>query len=202
VRPDRLRDLVPTRLAAYDRSGGTAPDLVPSDEAGRLPTRSDGTEGVMSVRAQNRGEMPMERAYTTENAHERQRLRTLVARLSDDDLTRPLPNGWTVAITLAHLAFWDRQRLALLRHWERDGVKPAPADADTINEGVRVLATALPPRTAAQLALDAAEAVDQALEQLSAEMVTQIEGGGQASILRRAVHRRGHLDRIEQALRP
>jgi len=50
----------------------------------------------------------MERAYTTENTHERQRLRTLVARVSDDDLTRPLPNGWTVAITLAHLAFWDR----------------------------------------------------------------------------------------------
>jgi hypothetical protein len=143
----------------------------------------------------------MERAYATENTHERQRLRTLVARVSDDDLRRPLPNGWTVAITLAHLAFWDRQRLALLRRWERDGVKPDPADADTINEGVRVLATALPPRTAAQLALDAAEAVDQALEQLSTEMLTQIEGAGQASILRRAVHRRGHLDRIEHALR-
>jgi hypothetical protein len=143
----------------------------------------------------------MERGYATENTHERQRLRTLVARWSDADLTRPLPNGWTVAITLAHLAFWDRQRLALLRRWEREGVTPAPTDADTINEGVRVLATALPPRAAAQLALDAAEAVDQALEQLSAEMVTQIEGGGQASILRRAVHRRGHLDRIEQALR-
>jgi hypothetical protein len=88
----------------------------------------------------------MGRAYATENTHERQRLRTLVARVSDADLTRPLPNGWTVAITLAHLAFWDRQRLALLRRWEREGVTPAPADADTINEGVRVLATALPPR--------------------------------------------------------
>jgi DinB superfamily len=143
----------------------------------------------------------MERAFATENTHERQRLQTLVASVSDEDLTRPLPNGWTVAITLAHLAFWDRQRLALLRRWEREGVTSAPADADTINEGVRILATGLPPRTAAQLALDAAEAVDQALAQLSAEMVTQIEASGQASILRRAVHRRGHLDRIEQALR-
>src|SRR5262245_22739657 len=121
----------------------------------------------MSVRGQTRGEMPMERAYATENTHELQRLRTLVARVSDADLTRLLPNSWTVAITLAHLAFWDRQRLALVRRWEREGVTPAPADADTINEGVRVLATALPPRAAAQLALDAAEAVDQALEQLS-----------------------------------
>jgi hypothetical protein len=120
-------------------------------------------DGLLSVEAQNRGAVRMERAYATENMHE-------------------------------------RQRLALLRRWEREGITPVAADADTINEGVRVLATGLPPRTAAQIALDAAEAVDQALEQLSAEMVAQIETGGQASILRRAVHRRGHLDRIEQAL--
>jgi DinB superfamily len=142
----------------------------------------------------------MERAYVTENAHERQRLQTLIARMSDTDLMHPLPNGWTVAITLAHLAFWDRQRLALLRRWEREGVTPEPMDADTINEALRVLATALPPRTAVQLALDAAEAIDQAVEQLSVEMVTHVERGGQANLLRRAVHRRGHLDRIEQAL--
>jgi hypothetical protein len=143
----------------------------------------------------------MDRSYATENTRERQRLRTLIGRLSDDDLKRLLPNGWTVAITLAHLAFWDRQRLAVLKHWERHGVQPAPADADTINEGVRVLAAALPPRSAAQLALDAAEAIDQALEQLSAELLTAIEMGGQDRILRRAVHRGHHLDRIEQALR-
>ena len=143
----------------------------------------------------------MDRSYATENTRERQRLRTLITSVSDDDLKRPLPNGWTVAITLAHLAFWDRQRLALLKRWQRDGVQPAPADADTINEAVRVLAAALPPRTAAQLALDAAEAVDQALEQLSGDLLTAIEAGGQGPVLRRAVHRRGHLDRIEQALR-
>jgi hypothetical protein len=177
-----------------------APDLVTPDDVRGLPKRSDRTDGVMSRRAENTGEKPMERTYATDNTHERQRLRTLVTRLREEDLTRALPNGWTVAITLAHLAFWDQQRLALVRRWEHEGVTPAPMDADTINEAVRVLATALPPRLAAQLALDAAEAADQALEQLSAAMVTQIEAGGQASILRRAVHRRDHLDRIEHAL--
>ena len=143
----------------------------------------------------------MDRSYATENTRERQRLQTLIARVSDDDLKRSLPNGWTVADTLAHLAFWDRQRLAVLKHWERHGVQPAPADADTINEAVRVLAAALPPRTAAQLALDAAEAIDQALEQLSADMLSAIEAGGESGLLRRSVHRGHHLDRIEQALR-
>ena len=143
----------------------------------------------------------MDRSYATENTQERQRLRTLIANLSDDDLKRPLPNGWTVAVTLSHLTFWDRQRLAMLKRWERDGVKPAPADADTVNEAVSILAAALPPRTAAQLALEAAEAIDQAVERVSAELLTAIDAGGQEAVLRRAVHRRHHLDRIEQSLR-
>jgi DinB superfamily len=142
----------------------------------------------------------MDRSYAVENTHERQRLRTLIANLNDEDLTRPLPNGWTVAITLAHLAFWDRQRLAVLNQWERAGVQAAPADADTINEGVRLLAAVIPPRRAAQLAIEAAEAIDQALEHLSADLLTAIEAGEQSRILRRSVHRRAHLDRIDAAL--
>jgi hypothetical protein len=143
----------------------------------------------------------MDRSYTAENARERQRLQRLVAVLSEADLKHLLPNGWTVAITLAHLAFWDRQRLAVLQRWERDGVQPAPTDADTINEAVRLLAAALPPRAAAQLAIEAAEAIDQALEQMSADLETAIEAGGQSRIFRRSQHRGGHLDRIEAALR-
>jgi hypothetical protein len=143
----------------------------------------------------------MDQSYAVENARERQRLQTLIASLNDEDLKRPLPNGWTVAITLAHLAFWDRQRLAVLKQWERDGVQPAPADADTINEGVRLLAEVIPPRRAAQLAVEAAEAIDQALEHIAADLLTAIEAGGQSRILRRSVHRGGHLDQIDAALR-
>jgi Mycothiol maleylpyruvate isomerase N-terminal domain len=142
----------------------------------------------------------MDQSYVVENTRERQRLQTLSAGLSDEDLKRPLPNGWTVAITLAHLAFWDRQRLAVLKQWERAGVQPAPADADTINEGVRLLAAAMPPRRAAQLAVEAAEAIDQALEHMSADLLTAIEAGGQSRILRRSMHRRAHLDQIDAAL--
>ena len=142
----------------------------------------------------------MDQSYIVENTRERQRLQTLIASLSDEDLQRPLPNGWTVAITLAHLAFWDRQRLAVLKQWERAGVQPTPADADTINAGVHLLAAAIPPRRAAQLAIEAAEAIDQALEHMPADLMTTIEAGGQSRILRRSVHRRAHLDHIDAAL--
>jgi hypothetical protein len=140
------------------------------------------------------------RPYAVENASERRRLQTLIANLSDEDLHCLLANGWTVAITLAHLAFWDQRQLALVKKWERDGVQAAPADADTINEAVRILAAALPPHTAAQLALEAAQAIDHELEQISADLVAAIEASGHSWLLRRALHRREHLDRIEQTL--
>jgi len=38
-----------------------------------------------------------DRAYVAENEVERKRLASLVARLSDQDLARPMPGGWTVA---------------------------------------------------------------------------------------------------------
>ena len=46
----------------------------------------------------------MDRPYVAENAQERQRLRSLVGRLTDEELELHLGNGWTVAVAFAHLA--------------------------------------------------------------------------------------------------
>jgi hypothetical protein len=35
------------------------------------------------------------------------RLSMITARQTAEDLLPPLPNGWTIATKLAHLAFWD-----------------------------------------------------------------------------------------------
>jgi hypothetical protein len=52
---------------------------------------------------------------TTRNDAERARLAALIARLTDEDLIRPLPSGeWTVADTLGHLAFYDRRAQVLI----------------------------------------------------------------------------------------
>jgi hypothetical protein len=42
-------------------------------------------------------------AYTRENAIERERLNAVTAKLTEEDLNRELPNGWSVATKLAHL---------------------------------------------------------------------------------------------------
>jgi hypothetical protein len=50
------------------------------------------------------------------------------------------------------------------------------------------------------LAIDAAEAIDRELEQLSPEMITAIEALGDRRRLFRSEHRTMHLDQIEAAL--
>ena len=142
----------------------------------------------------------MEQSYFGENARARERLESLTASMSDTDLGRRLPNGWTVADVFVHLAFWDFRQLALLKRWEETGVSPSPMDVGSVNEAVFGISVAVPPRAAARLALTAAEAVDDKIERLPADLAAAIVQGGHIRVLRRALHRDAHLDQIEKAL--
>jgi hypothetical protein len=51
----------------------------------------------------------MSNAYTRENTAEREHLIALANRLTDEQLSRTVEAGWTVAGILAHLAFWDQR---------------------------------------------------------------------------------------------
>jgi hypothetical protein len=144
--------------------------------------------------------MHLDQSYISENAAEREELKALVNRLSDQQLGQPLEAGWTVSAVLAHLAFWDQRALLLIEKWQKEGVGPSPMDTDIVNEATRGLCLAIPPRTAADIALSAASAIDQAIERLSPEMVKEIETIGTTARLNRARHRRTHLDQIKTAL--
>ncbi|EKD88811.1 MAG: hypothetical protein ACD_34C00327G0002, partial [uncultured bacterium] len=37
------------------------------------------------------------------------RMKALLQDLSDQQLLSVMPNGWSVSVTLAHLAFWDNR---------------------------------------------------------------------------------------------
>ncbi len=97
-----------------------------------------------------------DRAYVAENEVERKRLASLVARLSDQDLARPMPGGWTVASVLGHVAFWDQRIIALIEEWRKAGVGTPPKDVDEsqvdwINDATKplLLAVAAPARRGA-----------------------------------------------------
>lgn len=149
--------------------------------------------------------MSIDRNVVSENDTERARLQALVARLSDADLARPLPANWTVAAVLGHVAFWDQRILLLLDAWQQKGIAPPPphheADTDWINDAGKPFLLALPPRQLANLAVNIAEAVDRKIATLPDDIVTRNTAAGSPLNLRRAEHRREHLDEIESALR-
>jgi hypothetical protein len=135
-----------------------------------------------------------------ENQAQRERLRILVLSLSDKQLTRKLPNGWTVAVTLAHLAFWDERISVLLRRLLKDGVPPTSIDADAVNGPLAILSETIPPRETVRLVLEAAERVDRDVAELPEAVVEQFLKEGKDRFIRRSLHRMGHLDKIEKTL--
>ena len=146
-----------------------------------------------------------DRSHEVANAAERKRLLSLVARLSDEELSRPVSAGWTVAGALAHLAFWDQRIVVLLERWRREGTAavPAPLDetnVDWINDAAKPMLLALPPRRAAELAVVIAEAVDRMVATLPDDLLARNATAGTPVNLLRAQHRREHLDEIERAL--
>jgi hypothetical protein len=113
-------------------------------------------------------------------------------------------DGWTVATVLAHVAFWDLRIVACIEAWKPDGTGPIPTyydDAvDWINDSVKPLISALEPRVAARVTVEAAEAADLAVAGLSDVLCARNESLGWLVNPDRADHRLEHLEEIEQVL--
>ncbi|HYU58873.1 MAG TPA: DinB family protein [Actinomycetota bacterium] len=148
--------------------------------------------------------MSLDRSYVQHNDRERERLRALVERLSDDELGSAVNEHWTVAGVLGHIGFWDGRVLALADKLE-GGVPFSPSDeepedVDWINDAARPLIHAIVPREAARLALRLAEETDQRVASLPPERMWPADANSPLNPLR-ATHRGEHLDEIEAALR-
>ena len=78
----------------------------------------------------------MDRSFVLANAKERERLCSLTAQLSNEQLSFCMQNGWTIAAALAHLAFWDQRSLILMQKWKLTGVAPSPIDIDVTNDSL------------------------------------------------------------------
>ncbi len=140
-------------------------------------------------------------SYVTENANQRARLQALVSRLSDEDLKRPVFDEWTVAGLLGHIAFWDSRALLLLRKWKQTGTDSPVEDFNVLNDAMRPLLLSIPPHKAAEFALEAAERIDQEIEELPASLLAEIESKVKGFRPDRGHHRQSHITDIEAALR-
>ena len=148
--------------------------------------------------------MPEDRSHDSETDAERERLRALLARLSEKELRRPMPAGWTVAGVLAHIGFWDARAIYWLDKYAR-GAAPTPYEpenTEAVNESAKPLCLALPPRDAANLAMRLADEADGKVRALSEDMLRKIRATGAPPFnLSRAIHRKEHLDEIDDTLR-
>jgi Mycothiol maleylpyruvate isomerase N-terminal domain len=147
--------------------------------------------------------MTDDRAFIEENTRERERLRALVERLSEDELRGPVNDSWTVAAVFGHIAFWDARVLALSEKLER-GEPFGPddneaEDVDWINDASRPLIHAVPPLELAKLSLEIAEATDAKVASLPPDRLYPQDPQSPIYALR-ADHRGEHLDEVEAAL--
>jgi sulfite reductase beta subunit-like hemoprotein len=145
----------------------------------------------------------LDRPYVEANDRERERLRALVERLTDEQLRRSVNEHWTVAAVLGHVAFWDARVLFLAGKLERsEPFTPydvEPHDVSWINDSARPLIHAIAPREAARLALRLAEETDRRVAGLAPERLWPTDPQSLINPLR-AAHRAEHLDEIEAAL--
>jgi hypothetical protein len=144
--------------------------------------------------------MPVSPAFAESNRAQTERLRKLVGRLDASMLAVRLPNGWTVAVALAHIAFWDRQRLCLMQRWAAGNWCNGGYDGDLFNEVLQPFLEAIPPDRAAEIALKSAEEVDAFLLTVPNEIVDMALARPDRPNLDRGSHREGHLDQIEGVL--
>jgi hypothetical protein len=148
--------------------------------------------------------MEEDRAYVEENTRERERLRTLIETLTDDELLLPVNPHWTVAAVFGHIAFWDGRVLALADKLERGEPFTAsdtePEDVDWINDASRPLIHAIAPRELALLSLRIAEETDARVATLPVDRLWPTDPDSPL-YAPRALHRGEHLDEVEAALR-
>jgi hypothetical protein len=142
----------------------------------------------------------VDRSFVASNARELERMKALVARLSDKQLAAMVNEYWSVAGILGHIAFWDGRALFLAGKLQRgEPFTPfddEPENVDWINDSSRPLIHAIAPRALAELAVSIAEETDQLVASLPAELLA---GLGETSPLHpvRANHRGEHLDEVE-----
>lgn len=140
--------------------------------------------------------------YLEQNSIGREQLQALVNRLTEEQYSTTVGDGWTVAAILAHLAFWDLRVYHLISRWKVEGIGRSPIDMDNVNDAMKPLCLAIPGFEAGKLALSAAVAVDQELASLPENLVNEIKALVETGKFRlnRSLHRREHLAQIYEAL--
>ncbi len=143
--------------------------------------------------------MSLDPSFVDRNRASTERIRALVARLTDAEMQTPVGEHWTVAIALAHLAFWDRRVMYVLDMTERDGKVFEPEIDVYVNDLSLPLWAAITPREAARIAVETAQTLDRRLASYPPALLDAVFAHNKRWVIR-AMHRNEHLDDVDAAL--
>jgi len=143
--------------------------------------------------------MTLDQAFIALNHASTERIRKMT-NLSDAQLQTRVGQHWTVAIVLTHLAFWDRRTMYVLDKTEQNGKLFIPEIDVFVNDLSLPLWAAIPPREAARIAIETAEATDARLAAFPHHLLEEIYIYNKRWVVR-ALHRNEHLDEADAALK-
>ena len=144
--------------------------------------------------------MPLDLNYKELNRVSTERIKKLAASLTDDELQTRVGQHWTVAIALAHLAWWDRRVMYVLDMTMKDCKLFIPEIDIFVNDLTLPFWAAIPPREAARIAIETSEDLDNRLEVYPQELLEEIYNYNKRWVIR-ALHRNEHLDEVDAALK-
>ena len=141
------------------------------------------------------------------NGEATRRLRELVAMLSPADLAAPLGGGWTVAMALGHLAFWDARQRGAIQYFIDTGVLigdelPPPHNPDLTNPALEPVLALVDRDGVRELVIEAAQAIDELVADLDESAMASILESEHAYVVRRWAHREEHIAQIQEAIAP
>ena len=144
--------------------------------------------------------MALDPSYIDQNRASTERIRALIARLTDEEMQTKVGEHWTVTIALAHLAFWDKRVIHILDMTEKNG-KLFDLEIDiVVNDLSLPLWAVIPPREAARICLETSDALDKRLEEFSPQLLEELYNHNKRWVVR-ALHRNEHLDEVDAALK-
>ena len=144
--------------------------------------------------------MPLDPSYNDLNRASTERIKKLAASLTDEEMQTRVGEHWTVAIALAHLAWWDRRVMYVLDRTAQDGKLFIPEIDIFVNDLSLPLWAAIPPREAARIAIETSADLDVRLETYSPNLLEEIYNYNKRWVVR-ALHRNEHLDEVDAALK-
>jgi hypothetical protein len=144
--------------------------------------------------------MSLDPSYKELNRASTERIKKLVAGLTDKQMQTRVGEHWTVAIALAHLVWWDRRVMYVLDMTVKDHDVFIPNIDISVNDISLSLWAAVPAREAARIAVETSEDLDQRLEAYPQDLLEKIYDTNKRWVVR-ALHRNEHLDEVDAALK-